>query len=278
MTALQDFWRAQFPAAFGRPWTDITGFVPVRTTQPGASTPPCLRRAADLADQAFYCPAADVVAWDADRLLPQQVEKFGAAGAVVVIAHEVGHAVHRRLGIDAQRARNPARYPTILLESMADCFAGVALAHFVDQPVDGLPIGLDERDQALLALVGFRDPLGVDAGDASAHGNAFDRVSAFQTGYADGRRALRRDDAGQPDVHPAPVRLGRRPGPPRQPPAGRAARGVRAGRPPLVQQRRGHPGARLAGAAARTRPRPAPDAPPRRRDRRCSAPRTGRSR
>jgi predicted metalloprotease len=186
VAALQDFWRAQFPAAFGRPWTDITSFVPVHTTQPGASAPPCLRRAADLADQAFYCPAADVVAWDADRLLPQQVERFGAAGAVVVIAHEVGHAVHRRLGIDAQRARNPARYPTILFESMADCFAGVALAHFVDQPVDGLRIGLDERDQALLALVAFRDPLGVDAADASAHGNAFDRVSAFQTGYAEG--------------------------------------------------------------------------------------------
>jgi predicted metalloprotease len=186
VAALQEFWRAQFPAAFGREWTDITDFVPVETTRPGASTPPCLRRAADLADQAFYCPAADVVAWDADRLLPQQVDRFGAAGAVVVLAHEVGHAVHNRLGIDAQRARSPGRYPTILFESMADCFAGVALAHFVDQPVPGLPIGPDERDQALLALVGFRDPLGVDAGDASAHGNAFDRVSAFQTGYADG--------------------------------------------------------------------------------------------
>ena len=56
-------------------------------------------------------------------------------------------------------------------------------------PGPGLPIGLDERDQALLALVGFRDPLGVDAGDAGAHGNAFDRVSAFQTGYARRGRA-----------------------------------------------------------------------------------------
>ena len=37
-----------------------------------------------------------------------------------------------------------------------------------------------------------------------------------------------------------------------------------------------HPGARLAGAAARHRPRPAPAARPPRRDRRCSARRTGR--
>jgi predicted metalloprotease len=184
--ALQQFWRARFPAEFGRPWTEIAAFVPVNTTSRGAATPPCLRRAADLADQAFYCPSADVVAWDADRLLPEQVRKFGAAGAVVVLSHEVGHAVHNRLGLDAERARNPARYPTILLEAMADCYAGVTLKHLVEQPVAGLPIGPDERDQALLALVGFRDPVGVDAGDASAHGNAFDRVSAFQTGYAEG--------------------------------------------------------------------------------------------
>ena len=123
------------------------------------------------------------MAWDADRLLPQQVERFGAAGAVVVIAHEVGHAVHRRLGIDAQRARNPARYPTILFESMADCFAGVALAHFVDQPVDGLPIGLDERDQALLALVAFRDPLARRGRRERGTATRSPRV-AFQTGYA----------------------------------------------------------------------------------------------
>ena len=38
-----------------------------------------------------------------------------------------------------------------------------------------------------------------------------------------------------------------------------------------------HPGARLAGAAL-DRPRPAPDAPPRRRDPRCSARPTGPSR
>jgi predicted metalloprotease len=183
---LQQFWRERFPAEFGRPWTDIGGFVPVATAQPGAPAPPCLRHAAEIADQAFYCPSADIVAWDADGLLPAQVDKFGAAGAVVVLAHEVGHAVHHRLGIPGQRAGNPARYPTILLEAMADCYAGVALAHVIDHPVRGLPIGIVERDQAMLALVGFRDPLGVDAGDPSAHGNAFDRVSAFQTGYSDG--------------------------------------------------------------------------------------------
>jgi hypothetical protein len=36
------------------------------------------------------------------------------------------------------------------------------------------------------ALVGFRDPIGVTPGDEAAHGNAFDRVSAFQDGWTDG--------------------------------------------------------------------------------------------
>ncbi|WP_219413259.1 neutral zinc metallopeptidase [Pseudonocardia nigra] len=182
--ALQNVWREDFPAAFGRPWTDVDTFAPVDTSDPDEPTPPCVRQAADLVDQAFYCPAADAVVWDAHGLLPALHDRFGPAGVAVVLAHEVGHAVQTRLGIDEAQRRDPARYPTILLEAMADCYAGVALAHLAAQPVPGLPLGPAERDAALLALVGFRDPLGVVAGDESAHGNAFDRVSAFQDGYA----------------------------------------------------------------------------------------------
>jgi predicted metalloprotease len=184
--ALQEFWREEFPAEFGRGWSDITTFAGVATDDPHATPPPCINRAADLADQAFYCPSADAVAWDADGLVPLLQDRFGPAGVVVVLAHEVGHAVQSRLGVDAAQERSPQRYPTILLEAMADCYAGVAVAHLLDEPVAGLPLGPAERDEAIRALVGFRDPIGVEAGDRSAHGNAFDRVSAFQDGYRDG--------------------------------------------------------------------------------------------
>ena len=127
--------------------------------------------------------------WDADRLLPSRSEKFGAAGVVVVIAHEVGHAVHRRLGIDAQRARNPARYPTILLESMADCYAGVALATSSTSPWTGLPIGPTSATRRCSRWSPSATRSASTPADASAHGNAFDRVSAFQTGYAEGAGA-----------------------------------------------------------------------------------------
>lgn len=184
--ALQESWHTAFPAAFGRPWRDISAFSAVHTGDSGAPPPPCVGRAADLRGQAFYCPAADAVVWDADGLLPDLRNRFGTAGEVVVLAHEVGHAVQTRLGIDEAQVRDPARYPTILLEAMADCYAGVALAYLAKHPVVGLTIGPAERDDALLALVGFRDPLGVTPGDTSAHGNAFDRVSAFQDGHGDG--------------------------------------------------------------------------------------------
>jgi predicted metalloprotease len=184
VAALQEFWRQAFPAAFGAPWRDVQRFVPVATADRRAPTPPCVGRAAELAGQAFYCPSADAVVWDADGLVPQIARKFGGAGVIVVLAHEVGHAVQSRLGVDAKQSTDPRSYPTILLEAMADCYAGVAVAHFAGRPVEG--IGPVDRDTALQALVGFRDPVGVGPSDASAHGNAFDRVSAFQDGYTGG--------------------------------------------------------------------------------------------
>lgn len=184
VSALQEFWRRAYPAAFGRPWRAVKQFVAVDTGNRRAPEPPCVARASELAGQAFYCPSADAVVWDADGLIPQIAGRFGAAGVIVVLAHEMGHAVQSRLGVDTAQAADPGRYPTILLEAMSDCYAGAALAHFAGHPVPG--IGPVDRDTALLALVGFRDPVGIGPSDASAHGNAFDRVSAFQDGYTGG--------------------------------------------------------------------------------------------
>ncbi len=184
--AVEEIWREEFPRTYGEPWRDITTVVPVHTADPRAAEPPCVRNISEVANQAFYCPSADAIAWDADGLLPQLNEAYGQAGVAVVLAHEIGHAVQSRLGIDAEQARAPELYPTILLEAMADCYAGMAIAELAEQPIPGLPMGQVERDDAMLALVGFRDPLGVAAEDEGAHGNAFDRVSAFQDGFVDG--------------------------------------------------------------------------------------------
>lgn len=184
--AVEQIWSQEFPRSFGKPWRDIGRIIPVHTDDTHSPEPPCVRGLSDVVGQAFYCPSADAIAWDADGLLPELTDHFGQAGIAVVLAHEIGHAVQSRLGLDEEQAKDPAKYPTILLEAMADCYAGVAVADLGERPIEGLPMGRVERDQAMLALVGFRDPLGVTPTDAMAHGNAFDRVSAFQDGFTDG--------------------------------------------------------------------------------------------
>jgi predicted metalloprotease len=186
VTAVEQIWQTEFPKSFGEQWRDIGTVVPVHTDDARTQQPPCVRSLSDVEGQAFYCPAADAIVWDADELLPQLGERFGQAGIAVVLAHEIGHAVQSRLGLDAQQAKDPVKYPTILLEAMADCYAGMAVARLAERSIPGLPMGQVERDQAMLALVGFRDPLGVTPTDSMAHGNAFDRVSAFQDGYTEG--------------------------------------------------------------------------------------------
>ncbi|MCO1658191.1 neutral zinc metallopeptidase [Pseudonocardia humida] len=184
--AVQEIWRDEFPRSFDEPWRDIAITVPVHTDDPRTDQPPCVRNISEVVGQAFYCPSADAIAWDADGLLPDLSERFGQAGVTVVLAHEIGHAVQSRLGLDELQARSPAQYPTILLEAQADCYAGMAVAQLRERSIPGLPMGQVELDDAMLALVGFRDPLGVAPDDEGAHGNAFDRVSAFQDGFVEG--------------------------------------------------------------------------------------------
>lgn len=187
ITDVQDYWRQTFEPTFGKEWTDIEAFYSVDTTDSSAKPPPCTESATDVEGNAFYCPSADIIAFDRSALLPVLVEQFGDAGVVVVLAHEIGHAVHNRLGIDnaAQRAQ-PQLYPTIVVESMADCYAGTFLRWVSEEKAAHLRVSTEQLDAALGSLVSFRDPLGTSSGDRGAHGNAFDRVSSFQDGFQQG--------------------------------------------------------------------------------------------
>lgn len=187
---VQSYWRATFEPAFGVAWRDISGgFFSVDTSDPAAPPPPCVDASIQLEGNAFYCAAADAIAWDRAALFPVLREQHGDGGIVVVLAHEVGHAVHHRLGIDSALARRqPDRYPTVLIEAMADCYAGSFVRWVTDGRAEHLSLDQQELDLALSALVTFRDPVGTSAGDLEAHGNAFDRISAFQDGYQRGPR------------------------------------------------------------------------------------------
>jgi predicted metalloprotease len=190
MLDLQSYWRSQFEPALGKRWRDLAGgFYSVDSTDADAAPPPCVQQAIQVEGNAFYCPRADAVAWDRAALFPVLREQHGDGGIVLVLAHEVGHAVHNRLGITpVEQHRYRDRFPTILTEAMADCYAGAFVHWVVDGHAEHLRLHPRELDQALGALVTFRDPVGSAAEGSTAHGNAFDRVSAFQDGYRQGPR------------------------------------------------------------------------------------------
>ncbi|MBP2476863.1 putative metalloprotease [Crossiella equi] len=188
VTDIGAYWREAYPATFGRPWQELAGgFYSVDTTDRGAKPPPCASQAIEVEGNAFYCASVDAIAWDRSALLPWLREKYGEAAVVLVLAHEVGHAVHHRAGVGAEEQRKqPELYPTILMEAMADCYAGSFVRWVSDGKAPHLRVGADQLDSALRALISFRDPVGTSETDDSAHGNAFDRVSAFQDGYREG--------------------------------------------------------------------------------------------
>jgi predicted metalloprotease len=188
VTDVKAYWTETFPTTFDKKWEDLEGgYYSVDTADDDAKAPPCARRASDVEGNAFYCPTEDVIAWDRAALLPVLKEKFGEAAVMFVLAHEMGHAVQRRTGLTVEEQRgDPDRYPTILVEAQADCYAGAFVRWVSDGRSAHLKISKDRLDTAMEALVMFRDPVGTEQSDQDAHGDAFDRVSALQDGYDKG--------------------------------------------------------------------------------------------
>jgi predicted metalloprotease len=181
---IEGFWRVRYPVDFHGPWRNLHGFV--AADPKAAQPPPCLQHAADLADQALYCPRLDIVVWDRTGLIPRLRRGYGDGSALVALAHEIGHAVQARNGIDiVTQVTEPDRYPTILLEGMADCFAGVVARAAGSPDMPGPALSGPDLDRAMRALLTFRDPVGAAAG-SGAHGDGFDRASAFVDGYRNG--------------------------------------------------------------------------------------------
>lgn len=179
--ALRDverFWSAAYPTVSdGDRFTPVRGgYFPYTRTDP---PPACGPERGEYQPNAFYCPPGDFIAWDAQTLIPQLDEQFGPLLVAVVMAHEYGHAIQNRLGVTEQ--------PTVVLEQQADCYAGAwvgdALAGRSPAFRDITTAQLDNTVGGLLLL---RDQPGTPALSPQAHGNAFDRIRAYQEGVEQG--------------------------------------------------------------------------------------------
>ena len=121
--------------------------------------------------------------------MPDLAQQYGEFTVAVVLAHEWGHAIQARAGIDE---------PTVILELQADCFAGAWVAH-VDAGEDTrFSLTTEELDLALAGILSLRDAPGSLAEDPNAHGSGFDRVGAFQEGFEDGASRCAEYTVGDP--------------------------------------------------------------------------------
>jgi predicted metalloprotease len=180
---LEQYWGEQYPTLYNSDWEPISGGYFAVTSD--SEAPPCTTDPQEVAGNAFYCSTEDVVAWDAQELLPQLQEKFGDFVIPVVMAHEYAHAVQARSNFTAR---------TVTSELQADCIAGAWSKHAQDDGV--FEVNAAELDMALAGVLDLKDTPGTSKLDPDAHGSGFDRVSAFQDGYDNGLEKCKnyRDD------------------------------------------------------------------------------------
>jgi predicted metalloprotease len=173
---VQDFWVETYPQVFGGQFQPLSGgYFPYG---PDTAPPPCGNPPPDysvIADNAFYCPEGDLIAWDEVALIPQLANDFGKFTVGIVFAHEFGHAIQFRADI--------TDVPTLVSEQQADCFAGAWTKWIADGNSDSFSVDETELDSSVAGMISISDLPGTQAEDPLAHGSGFDRISAFQDGY-----------------------------------------------------------------------------------------------
>lgn len=185
---VETFWREEFPESFGQQFQPIRRLVSYDSG--GKVLNICRASTAGLVN-AFYCSADDTVAWDRGELLPMLNDSFGSISVVAVLAHELGHAVQFRLGVNQST-------PSIVKEQQADCFTGGYFRWVAEGKSRQFQVSTGPGlNQILSTLFFIRDSAGTSFDTQGAHGNAFDRVSAFQLGFTDGPQRCVRIDIGE---------------------------------------------------------------------------------
>jgi len=170
---LEQYWAQNYPELYGEDFEQIAGGYFAVTANSDA--PPCTTEPDEVAGNAFYCSTEDVIAWDAQELLPDMQSKYGDFVIPVVMAHEFAHAVQARSNFTAR---------TVTRELQADCFAGAWARHAQD--TGAFEVSSADLDTALAGVLDLRDNPGTAKTDPNAHGSGFDRVSAFQDGFDNG--------------------------------------------------------------------------------------------
>ncbi|HVX44698.1 MAG TPA: neutral zinc metallopeptidase [Mycobacteriales bacterium] len=177
MADIQQYWKTEFPELFDQPYKKIDSFYSI-DPEDDDGTLPCVGSADNMRGNAMYCPATDSVLWDRTDFFPVLTKNFGDYAVPMVLAHETGHAIQDRTHDPGER--------TISIETQADCYSGAFTRAAFSGQAPHFPLTTAELDHALGGMLAFADQPGEDPTNPLAHGNAFDRISAFQDGFAYG--------------------------------------------------------------------------------------------
>ena len=130
-------------------------------------------------DPAFHCPGKNAAFFSSSWLYDDYYLRFGAFAPWVIIAHEVGHHVHRQLGGTDDNGKSTGWIPQKDMELNADCLAGV-FAHVLERR--GY---INEGDSKAGARAVY--DLGDEEEDTrDPHGKPQEREDEFMAGYKSG--------------------------------------------------------------------------------------------
>jgi predicted metalloprotease len=194
---IQNFWTQAMPDVYGQQYEAIPSdrIFPYSQDNPPPNCDDGGQTKApyeEVAGNAFYCSNGDFVAYDEQGLLPKLRDNFGEFAVGLVFAHELGHAVQARVGYQPSA--------TVYMEQQADCFAGAWAQHVADSDDANVHLSSSDLDTALAGLLTLSDPSGIDGSQDGAHGNGFDRVSAFQDGEEGGAATCAAYQQDPPDI------------------------------------------------------------------------------
>ncbi|WP_037079226.1 neutral zinc metallopeptidase [Pseudonocardia spinosispora] len=165
--AIDGFWRNDFPVLFHKPYTSPrVGGAYVGTGGPACGGQP------SAANNAFYCPSGDFLAWD-QNLMTIGYQRVGNSWIYLIIAHEWGHAIQSRLN---------RSLVSVAAELQADCLAGATLAGAQRQGLIALQPGDDEQLGATLTSLADNYPWT----SQRDHGDARQRTASFNLGSRQG--------------------------------------------------------------------------------------------
>ncbi len=175
---LERFWDNQLPDLGAKPAAPkrLVSYWS-RRQDPGCAGHPAGPR------NAQYCAPTQTIAWDGNWIYGRLYKGFGDAAVAFLLAHEYGHFIQDRLGIDR-------KFPlTIEAELNADCLAGAWLGA-VDRKVSRFRRA--DFDALAAGLFNVADPRGVPWTNPSAHGRVGERKHAVVLGATKGQRTCLR--------------------------------------------------------------------------------------